>query len=130
MAIRDTLIANVTTAISGTGFFISSELPWTSGGELLYNKNMKTIYFSEEQKSVEQFIQTLDSNDVENDTISLTAYVTVDAKTQPTNTSNVITSLVSAKGAVANVYDISAEVTNSIEVDKITYSVEYVFNQI
>jgi len=44
MAIRDTLLANLTTSLSSTNVSVSSELPFTAAGVPLYEKNMKKFY--------------------------------------------------------------------------------------
>jgi hypothetical protein len=130
MAVRNDLIANVTTQVADTGFSISSELPWVSGGENLYVKNMKTIYFGEEQTEIVQLYQTLDAQDVFQTDRTISAYVCVDAKTLPNNTSNVIQAMLDARGNIANVTTSECEVSTDIQVDKQIYTLEYRFTEI
>ena len=55
MSKRSDLITQITTNLSGHGntMSISSELPFDSGGNPLYNKNMNTVYVDEQELSVE-----------------------------------------------------------------------------
>ena len=48
MAIRDTLKANLDVALTGSNVSVSAELPFTTGGEALYIKNMKKLYLDQD----------------------------------------------------------------------------------
>ncbi len=59
MAIRDTLLANLTTSLSGSNVTISSELPFEAGGIRLYDKNMKKLYLSYDRTAMTEMFNTL-----------------------------------------------------------------------
>ena len=64
MAIRDNLKANLDVSLAGSNVSVSSELPYSVGGETLYNKNMKYLYIDEDNIEVTELISCLDNNDV------------------------------------------------------------------
>ena len=124
---RDTLLTQITTNLAGSNVKVSSELPFNNGGEVLYMKNKKHFYLDAEQEAREEFIKCLDKNDVEQTTTTLNGYLTVDAKNQPGDISNVVANILSANSAITNTIDNSAGVTTEIENDAITYTFEFNF---
>tara|TARA_R110000822_G_scaffold53233_8_gene137336 strand:+ start:1344 stop:1739 length:396 start_codon:yes stop_codon:yes gene_type:complete len=130
MSIRDTLLANVTTSLSGTSVSVSSELPWNSGQRPLYEKNMKHFYISEVSLDITQNQITLDRNDVFQTESTLTAFVSVDAKTQPTDISTVISAVLNSKNSVSDQYIMECNGTTEIVDDRITYQFDYRFVKI
>ena len=127
MAIRDTLLANVTTAISSSSIGVSSELPWASGDVPLYVKNMKKFYLSEESSATTQLFATIDRNDVFQKETSLTAFITVDAKNQPSDIETVVNSVITSRLAIADQSVNECAVATETEEDRITYTFEYRF---
>jgi|TARA_R110002020_G_scaffold170331_3_gene359943 hypothetical protein len=124
---RSTLLSQITTNLAGSNVSVSQELPWNSGGQVLYLKNKKHFYLDEEQESREEFIKTLDKQDVEQKTITLNGYLTVDAKNQPGDIANVVANIIAANSSITTTIDNSVEVTTEIENDDITYTFEYNF---
>ena len=124
---RSQLLTQITTNVAGSNISVSSELPWNSGGQVLYLKNKKHFYLDEEQESREEFIKTLDKQDVEQKTITLNGYLTVDAKNQPGDIANVVANIIAANSSITTTIDNSVEVTTEIEDDDITYTFEYNF---
>ena len=53
---RSSLITQLTTNLTNSNVSVSAELPFESGGDTLYDKNMKTLYVDEEQISQDSFI--------------------------------------------------------------------------
>lgn len=127
MAIRDTLLANITSALSGSNVSVSSELPWDSGAVPLYQKNMKKFYLGAETHDVNQMVTTLDTNDVFQQETLLTGYVTVDAKNQPGDIGNIVSSIVNSRLSVSNNFFRECIASTEIEDDRITYSFDYRF---
>ena len=127
MAIRNTLLANLTTSLTGSNVSITSELPFTAGGVALYDKNMKKLYLDNDQNQRTQLFSTMDNNDVFQQEILVNAYLTVDAKNEPGDISNVITQVVNSRFSVANCYVRECEVTNTYAEDRITYNFEFRF---
>ena len=124
MAFRNTLLANLNVSLANTTISTSSELPFTAGGVNLYDKNMKKLYLDNDQNQRTQLFSTIDNNDVFQQEILVNGYLTVDAKNQPSDISNVITRVVNSRFSVANCYVRECEVTNTYAEDRITYNFE------
>jgi hypothetical protein len=127
MAFRNTLLANLNVSLANTTISTSSELPFTAGGVNLYDKNMKKLYLDNDQNQRTQLFSTIDNNDVFQQEILVNGYLTVDAKNQPSDISNVITRVVNSRFSVANCYVRECEVTNTYAEDRITYNFEFRF---
>lgn len=124
---RDTLLTQITTNLSGSSVKVSSELPWNNGGEVLHIKNMKHFYLDAEEELREEFIKCLDKNDVEQTTTTLTGYLTVDAKNQPSDISSVVANVIAANTVITTSIDTNVDVSTEIEDDYITYTFEFNF---
>jgi len=124
---RSQLLTQITTNVAGSNISVSSELPWNSGGQVLYSKNKKHFYLDEQQESRDEFIKCLDKQDVEQKTITLNGYLTVDAKNQPGDIANVVANIVAANSVITTTIDNSVDVSTDIENDDITYTFEFNF---
>jgi predicted nucleotidyltransferase len=126
MAIRDDILSRITTNLSGhTSYSISSELPYTTD-QVLYLKNMRTIYVDEQQEEVTALYNTLDNNDINQTLTTVTAYLAVDAKNQTSDIDTVVSNVLLARdGVTAPIKD--SNVTTEIENDVLTYTFEYNF---
>ena len=124
---RDTLLTQITSNLSGSSIKVSSELPWNNGGEVLYVKNMKHFYLDAEEELREDFIKCLDKNDVEQTTTTLTGYLTVDAKNQPSDIDTVVAAILRSRLAIADQSVNECAVATDTEDDRITYTFEYRF---
>lgn len=124
---RSDLLTQITTNIAGSNISVSSELPFTSGGETLYLKNMKNFYLDEEQDDREQVLKTLDGYELEQNTITLNGYFACDAKNQPGDTSSVVANIMNANSVVTGTVNNSTQVTTEIVEDVITYTFEFNF---
>lgn len=127
MAIRDTLLANISASLVGNSVSTSSELPFISGGIALYEKNMKKLYLDSDQNNRVELFSTLDYNDVFQQEITVNAYLTVDAKNQPADLQTVIDKIVVSRLSVADAYLRECGVTNEYTEDRITYTFEFRF---
>lgn len=127
MSKRDTLLAQITTNLSSyTGYTVSSELPFESGDTPLYNKNKKTVYVDQQALTVTEFIPTL-SEDVMQTETEINAFLTVDAKNQPSDIDAAISQILAARTVIADAFDSSAEVETEIDADSITYNFTFNF---
>jgi len=91
---------NILTYLQGqtfTNFGVSTELPWDASGQPLYLKNMKKIYVDRPQTAQDPLIDTLDDKGVVNETTTVVAYVTTDAKTLPTDYDTMVSTLKQAR---------------------------------
>lgn len=127
MTIRDTLLANLSISLSGSNVSTSSELPFTSAGVALYEKNMKKLYIDADQNNRVELFSTLDYNDVFQQEITVNAYLTVDAKNQPSDIQTVIDKIVNSRLSVANCHLRECGVTNEYSEDRNTYTFEFRF---
>lgn len=127
MSVRTDLIGRLTTDLTGTSVRVVSELPFDSAGNPLYFKNKKTVYVGAQDEEKIQLYRTLDQGDVYQSTISMTVFVTVDAKNEPSDMDSIVDSMLAAKDLVSDAQDAGSEVITDIEDDYITYSVDYTF---
>ena len=98
---------------------ISDELPWTKDGSPLYLKNFKRIYVDREQTAQESVLNTLDGGGVVNETTTVVAYLTVDAKNPLTNYDSIVDLMREARNQVnpAERLDRVVTVNKSFEAD-------------
>lgn len=127
MSIRTDLLANVTTQLNGTSVSVSNELPWSSGGVPLYNKNMKKFYLSSENRDITQLHTTLDRSDVFQTETTLTGYITVDAKNEPSDIDAIVASVLNSRNVITGQYINECLVETETEEDRITYTFTYRF---
>ena len=126
MTIASDIRGQITTNIASyTEFRVSDELPFTASGEELYIKNKKTVYVDEGSQERVQLYRTLDQGSVYATETIVNAFLTVDAKNQPSNIDTVITSILDAKDVVTGTQINESLVQTDIEEDYITYSFEY-----
>lgn len=126
MAIRDDLITQITTNLNSyTNFKVSSELPFEQSGNPLYTKNKRTVYVGDEQEEKQQLYRTLDQGDVYNTETFVNAYLSVDAKNEPSDIQNVINGILDARSVVTQTQLNEVNVETDIEDDVITYTFEY-----
>lgn len=131
MAIRDDLQTRLTTNLSSfTDFSVSSELPFESGGNPLYEKNKRTVYLDKQEDSKVQLYRTLDQGDVYQTDSVVQAYLVTDAKNQPSDINSVITAILDAKDAITGTQINEATYETEIEDDYITYTFEYTFTNV
>jgi hypothetical protein len=127
MAIRDNLKANLDVSLAGSNVSVSSELPYSVGGETLYNKNMKYLYIDEDNIEVTELISCLDNNDVNQTETEITGFLSVDAKNQPGDIDTVITSILNSRNAISNQTIRECEMTTENTNDVITYTFNFRF---
>ena len=127
MSTRSDLLTQITTNIAGSNISVSSELPFTASGQSLYLKNMKHFYLDEEQDDREQVVKTLDGFELEQTTITLDGYMSVDAKNQPGDIANVVANIMNANSTITGTVNNNAQVTTEITDDVITYTFEFNF---
>lgn len=111
--IRDDLITYLNTQSLGT-INVSNELPWTKDGVPLYLNNFKYIYVDRPTLEQEGAINTLDGDCIVNQTTTMTAYLVVDAKNQPTNFSTVLSTMQTARNQV----NVSAKTSRTCSVSQ------------
>lgn len=127
MAIRDDLKANLDVSLAGSNVSVSSELPYSVGGETLYNKNMKYLYIDEDNIEVTELISCLDNNDVNQTETEVKGFLSVDAKNQPGDIDTIITSILNSRNAISNQTIRECEMTTENTNDVITYTFDFRF---
>ncbi len=130
MSKRTDLISQITTNIASyTAFKVSSELPFNSGETPLYQKNMKTVYVDQEDLDVTEYAPTF-SQDIMQTETTVNAFLTTDAKNQPSDIDSVVTAILSARTGISNVFEQSSTVETEITEDHITYNFEFNFTNL
>ena len=127
--IRSNLIAQLTANLNNSNVSVSAELPFESGGNTLYDKNMKTLYVDEEQISQDTLYPVLDRNNLNLNTSTLNAFVTLDAKTQLSDINSIISNVLNAKSVITNTITSESDYDTEIVLDKITYTFEFRFEK-
>ena len=128
MSKRSDLITQITTNLSGhSNISISSELPFDSGGNPLYEKNMNTVYVDEQEISVEELYSTLDQGVVNETTTTINAYFSTDAKNQFNDIDTVVSNLLIARNVITGTIDSTSDYETDISDDVITYTFAYEF---
>jgi len=127
MAIRDDLKANLDVALAGSSVSVSSELPWSSAGEPLYMKNMKKVYLDEDNITKDQLFKTLDNADIAQVETSVTGFLAVDAKTQPTDIDTIISNVLQSRLAITGQSTSEVEMTTDTQADTLVYQFDFNF---
>jgi biopolymer transport protein ExbD len=130
MAIRDDLKANLDVALAGSTVSVSSELPWSSAGEPLYIKNMKKVYLDEDNIDKTELFSTLDGQDVTQTETAVTAFLAVDAKTQPSDIDNVISKVLESRGAITGQTSRECDMNTDTQADTIVYQFDFNFKTV
>jgi hypothetical protein len=127
MAIRDNLKSNLDVSLSGSNVAVSSELPYTTGGEALYNKNMKKLYLDEDNISKTEMINCLDNNDVIETETTVTGFLSVDAKNQPGDIDTIVANIINSRNSISSQVIRECEMTTENTDDVITYTFDFRF---
>ena len=113
-------------------FILSQELPYSSSGVPLYQKNAKRIYVDRTEFSNEPLITTLDGVQVDSEIASVRVYFASDAKQLPPNYDTVVTALRAGKdySAITGVTRRDCEISTSFEEDLLITELEFRFTTI
>lgn len=114
------------------GFILSNELPYSSSGVPLYQKNPKRIYVDRTEYSNEPLIVTLDGTQIDSEIASVRVYFSSDAKLLPPNYDAVITSLRAGKdsSAITGVTRRDCIITTTFNEDLLITELEFRFTTI
>lgn len=126
---RTSLITALTQALANTGIAISSELPWNSGADPLYVKNMKRIYVDQEESVNTVLISVLGGSDIMSRETRIRCYLAVDAKNQPAGLDSALNALKSTRdtGLITDTFDRFFDFTIEYQGDILIYTFEYRF---
>ena len=127
MAFRDTLKSNLDVSLASSSVSVSSELPYTTGGETLYNKNMKHVYLDEDNISKTELINCLDGTDVMETETTVTGFLSVDAKNQPSDIDTIVANIINSRNAISGQTIKECEMTTENTDDVITYTFGFRF---
>ena len=127
MAIRDNLKSNLDVSLSGSNVAVSSELPYTTGGEALYNKNMKKLYLDEDNISKTELINCLDNNDVIETETTVTGFLSVDAKNQHGDIDTIVANIIDSRNSISSQVIRECEMTTENTDDVKTYTFDFRF---
>ena len=127
MAIRDTIKANLDVALAAHSVSVSAELPFTSGGEPLYFKNMKHVYIDEDNIDKTELINCLDNNDVIQTQTTVTGFLSVDAKNLPSDIDTIVSNILISRNAVTNQTVKECEMETEMDADRLLYTFNFNF---
>tara|TARA_R110000803_G_scaffold92460_3_gene159971 strand:- start:393 stop:791 length:399 start_codon:yes stop_codon:yes gene_type:complete len=128
--IRNSLLTQLTTNLANTSVSVRSELPFTSGGDVLYSKNMKSLYVDHEQIEQDTLFTVLDRNNVETNISSLNAYLQIDAKTELADINSIVSNVLSAKSVITNTMRSESDYTTEMALDHTVYTFEFRFEKL
>ena len=111
-----------------SGYTLTQELPWDNQGNPLYLKNFKRIYVDSDQVAQEPLIDVLNGPGIVNQITTVTAYVTTDAKTQPSNYATMVSTFSNARldtdiaGVTQRATQVSTEFVGDAQVTQFDFS--------
>jgi len=113
------------------GFTLTQELPWSSDGAPLYNKNPKKIYVDITEKTDSNLITTFSGLNIDSQESIVRIYFTCDAKQLPSNYDTLVDDLLQAKNiTVPGIYERSSEVATSMSADLVVTEIQVRFTKI
>jgi hypothetical protein len=110
------------------GYTLTRELPWDASGNPLYLKNFKYIYVDSDQIAQEPLIDVLNGPGIVNEITTVTAYVTTDAKNQPSNYNTMVSTFMNARldtdiaGVTQRATQVSTQFTGDAQVTQFDFS--------
>jgi hypothetical protein len=110
------------------GYTLTEELPWDNQGNPLYLKNYKYIYVDSDQIAQEPLIDVLNGPGIVNEITTVTAYITTDAKTQPSNYNTMVSTFMNARldtdiaGVTQRATQVSTQFTGDAQVTQFDFS--------
>lgn len=116
------------TANKVSGYTLTEELPWDNQGNPLYLKNFKRIYVDSDQVAQEPLIDVLNGPGIVNENTTVTAYVTTDAKNQPSNYATMVSTFKNARldtdiaGVTQRATQVSTEFVGDAQVTRFDFS--------
>ena len=126
---RSTLLTFLGTAITGTDFSVTQELPYEADGAPLFLKNLKKVYVDQDQTSQDPLLDVLNSSgQVVAESVTNTVTVVVDAKILPSGYATLVDQIKSARldPAITGFQQKSTDVSTEFNADRLV--TEFVFN--
>lgn len=128
MSKRSSLITQITTNLAAhSNVSISSDLPYDSAGDPLYEKNMNVVYVGEQDIAVEELYATLDQGSVLQTTTTINAFLSTDAKNTFSDFDTIVANLLVARNVITGTLETASDYETEISDDVITYTFEYNF---
>ena len=128
MSKRSSLITQITTNLAAhSNVSISSDLPYDSAGDPLYEKNKNVVYVGEQDIAVEELYATLDQGSVLQTTTTVNAFLSTDAKNTFSDFDTIVANLLVARNVITGTVETASDYETEISDDVITYTFEYNF---
>jgi len=111
-----------------SGYTLTQELPWDTSGNPLYLKNFKYIYVDSDQIAQEPLIDVLNGVGIVNEITTVRTYITTDAKNQPSNYDNMVSTFQNARldtditGVTQRATQVSTEFIGDAQVTQFDFS--------
>jgi hypothetical protein len=125
MSLRDTLLANLSVALSTTSVSVSQELPFSAADIPLYLKNMKKLYVDVDQIIQTELFSVFGIHKLYTAEIVVNAYLTVDAKNALSDIATINNIVQHSRFAVQGAYVRDCEIVTNFVDDKLSYN--YIF---
>lgn len=127
ITIRDTLLSDITSQLAGSSFTVSSELPWESGDNPLFLKNLKRFYLDVPNTSLSEFLLTYDCDGYYEETRIL-GYLAMNAKNTKADLQQSVRKIMQSKDSISDQISSIVEVQTEITGDTLVYTFEFIFN--
>jgi hypothetical protein len=113
-------------------FLVSNEVPWEDAGTNLWLKNPKVIYVDVANYTTEPIVTALNGLQIQNETTSVNAYFSCDAKQLPSNYDTLVSDLKLARdiSAAEGFNRREVDVSTSMESDLLVTELEFRFTKI
>lgn len=111
-----------------SGYTLTQELPWDTQGNPLYLKNFKYIYVDSDQVAQEPLIDVFNGPGIVNEITTVRAYITTDAKNQPSNYDTMVSTFKNARldtdiaGVTQRATQVSTEFVGDAQVTQFEFS--------
>lgn len=111
-----------------SGYTLTQELPWDASGNPLYLKNFKYIYVDSDQIAQEPLIDVLNGSGIVNEITTVRAFITTDAKNQPSNYATMVSTFKNARldtdiaGVTQRATQVSTEFSGDAQITQFEFS--------
>lgn len=118
--------------LSTGGFSVTTDLPWSSGGNPLYLTNPKRIYVDRPQTTHDPLFRTLDGTSINTEVTSISIYFAADAKQLPANYETLVSNIKLARNiaAIEGVSRRESDVTSDFNQDMLVTQIELRFTKL
>ena len=113
-------------------FTVSTELPWTDGGQPLYIKNLRKVYVDQDTVEIEPAIIALNGLNIQQQVTTVRVFMANDAKVQPPNYGAVVDAIKGVRNltTVTGIQRRECDITTSVDADRQITEFEFRYTKI